>query len=277
MLKKSAQILKNNLIFIQPLLLFLLIFMTASTFVIHKNIYMVSRIAIIVSMSLLFVAFMAGWLQVNKYGVLNYDEKDMPEQIAEKALQNIKKFFEGVGANFLRTLYATLILTVVYVLITFGLYKLCMHFFGEPTVVNEILKIAKSSSQAEMLNIYNGISQQDKIIFSNWVLSFGIALLIFNFFSLLYYTVLNFEKDNIFKSLWIAIVFMFKNIGKTILVILFVLVLNVLLNLLSVVVGTSSFSFILLILLLTIYLNYYVLLVFCFYYDNAKNNSNSWS
>ena len=47
------------------------------------------------------------------------------------------------------------------------------------------------------------------------------------------------------------------------------------LNILSLVFGATSFGFAILMILLAVYFNYYLLLVFCFYDEKTKNNSDS--
>ena len=74
--KKSAKVLKNNLIFIQPLLLCMLLFMTVASFFISKNVFIAGKICLSISIFLLTIAFTAGWLHINKLGILSYNEND---------------------------------------------------------------------------------------------------------------------------------------------------------------------------------------------------------
>lgn len=273
--RKSLLILKNNLIFIQPLLLCLLMLMTIVSFVVSRNIFIASKIVLLISIVLMIIAFSAGWFYINKFGVENYNENDTKEEIAVKSVQNFKKFFEGVGSAFIKTAFSYLILFSLYVFVIFITTKLCLHFYGEPKIIYELPKIAQASSQAEILNFLNGITNSDKVIFSLWVLTFNFISTICNFFIILFFAVLNFENFNIFKSLWISVKFFFKNFLASISIMLFTFVLYFILNLLSILLGANSLSFVILIILFTMYLNYYLLLVFCFYYDKAKNNRNS--
>ena len=104
MFKKPLSILRNNMIFIQPLLLYLLLLMTALTFVLAKEMYFISKCMLLLSTLLMTIAFSAGWFYVNKLGVENYNGNDEPDTIATKAIENIKKFFVGVGENFFKSL-----------------------------------------------------------------------------------------------------------------------------------------------------------------------------
>lgn len=273
--RKSLLILKNNLIFIQPLLLCLLMFMTALSFLASKSTLLIPNIVLLISMFLLFIAFSAGWFYINKFGVENFNETDTKEEITIKAVQNFKKFFEGVGFAFVKTTFSYVLLFIIYFLVVLLSVKLCLHFYGEPKIIYELPKLAAASSQAEILNFLNGIPYKDKIIFSLWILTFNFISTILNFFVVLFFAVLNFEGFNIFKSLWVSIIFFFKNFIGSISIMFFTFVLYVFLNILSVLLGANSLSFVVLIILFTMYLNYYLLLVFCFYYDKAKINSNN--
>ncbi len=274
-IKKSAKILKNNLIFIQPLLLCLLLFMTVGTFFINKNIYFVGKICLAISMLLLTVAFISGWLYINKLGVLSYVEDDTQEVVAKKAIESLKKFFEGIGANFLKTFAAYFVVVIGFVGVAYFASKILVATIGEPKLIYELPKLAQANSQAEILNFVKGISDEDKLIFSAWVIITNTIVFVCNFFATLYLTVINFSEDNFLKSIWTTIKFFFKNILGSVVIIATMFAIYLGLNFVSLLLGTNSFSLVILIILFTIYLNYCVLLIFCFYNDKTENNSNN--
>lgn len=273
--RKSGKILKNNLIFIQPLLLFFLLIMTTASFFINKNILFAGKICLTISILLLIVAFTSGWFNINKYGVISYEENDTQEEIANKAIAGIKTFFEGVGRNFFKTLGAYLFIGVFFIAVIYCVSNLLVHTLGEPKLMYEIPKLAQASSQAEVLNFVKNISDNDKIIFSIWMIVANVVLLILDFFALLYFSVINFENENIIKSVWTTIKFFFKNFINSIGMIFFIFALYLGLNFASLLLGANSFSLVILIILFTVYLNYSVLLVFCFYNEKTKINSDS--
>ena len=274
-LKKPFFILKNNLIFIQPLLLYLLLQMMALSFILGRNIYTVPGIVLVVSMLLLTVAFAAGWLFINKLGILNYNPEDSKDEITVKAVKNFRMFFEGVGANFIKTFAAGLLYAAIYTAAMFVTGKICLEFLGKPDIIFEFQKIMQASNQAEIVNILNNISIQQKIIFSGWVMAFNTAASVMNFIGVLYFAVIFIKESDLLKSLFETIVFLIKNFLNCIFIIFIMFFLYLVLNLLSVIMGANSFSFVILIILFTIYLNYYILLVFCFYNDKTKSNSNN--
>ena len=136
-------------------------------------------------------------------------------------------------------------------------------------------KLAQAQTSAELMAYLNNISNAEKIAFVSWIWAFVILSSILNFFCLLYFAALNFEKRNIFVTLWHTIKFFFINLVPNVGIIIIMFFVYFLLNLLSIVIGTGTISFVILIILFTLYLNYYVLLVFCLYDDKTKDNCDS--
>lgn len=275
MFKKPLSILRNNMIFIQPLLLYLLLLMTALTFVLAKEMYFISKCMLLLSTLLMTIAFSAGWFYVNKLGVENYNGNDEPDTIATKAIENIKKFFVGVGENFFKSLGGFVICFILYSVCIYAVGNLCLSVYGEPTIIMDMPKLAQAQTSAELMAYLNNISNAEKIAFVSWIWAFVILSSILNFFCLLYFAALNFEKRNIFVTLWHTIKFFFINLVPNVGIIIIMFFVYFLLNLLSIVIGTGTISFVILIILFTLYLNYYVLLVFCLYDDKTKDNCDS--
>ena len=277
MFRIPFQILRNNMIFIQPLLLFLLLLMSASIFIAGRNMYMLPRIGLAISLVLLTVAFIAGWLHINKLGIENYSSSDEQEIITQKSINSFKQFFVGIGENFFKVLFSFVIIAVIYSAVMYGIMTLCLKLFGTPTLIMDLPNIAKNQTNAELVEYLNNISVEDKLNFISWVWSAIVSSSILNYFSLLYLVVVVNDKKNIFVSLWNTLKFFFKDILLGLLLVVVMFFLYFFLNLLSFIVGTNSFSFAILIILFTLYLNYYVLLVFWFYNERTKNNSNNRS
>ena len=274
-IKKSLKILRNNTIFIQPILLFFLTIMSILMFLNGRVLNVYSQATLVLSFVLLFIAFLTGWLHINKLGVVSYNEEDTPEEISQKSLKNFKTFFEGVGANFFRVLLVSVILFFIYVGVMYGLTKLCLHSFGFPEIYYDFQKLAKAASEAEMYNIINGISDENKIVFVKWLLVIYPSAVFICFYAVLTFSALFFEKTNVFNVFWKSIKFFFKNFIGCVFFIIFLKVLYLLINLISALIGTNAISLFIITMLLTIYLNYYLLLIFCYYYDKTKDNSDS--
>ena len=195
--KKSFYILKNNLIFIQPLLLFLLIFMTALSYILNRGGMHIPQIILCIAIILMIIAFSAGWFFINKEGIILYNPEDDKDETAKKAVQSFKKFFEGVGADFLKIMGGYIILAVIFTGLMYLSAKFCTKVFGEPKFIYELQKIAAAQSQAQVLNSLNTVSTEDKLAFSGWVLVFNFISSIFNYFVLLYVAAIEFSNSNI--------------------------------------------------------------------------------
>lgn len=277
MFKTAYQILRNNMIFIQPLLLYMLLIMSASIFVAGRTIPSVTKIILLLCFVLLTIAFLSGWFHINKLGIEKYNPDDEQEVITQKTIESVKQFFAGIGEKFLKMLFANILFVAIYMGISFCIVKLCLSVFGNPTVIMDFQNIAKMQTNSEIMAYLNNVSMEDKINFINWVWSAIVTSSVLNYFGILYFSVINCENKNVFVCLGKSIIFFFKNIFSNIAIILVMFFLYFFLNLLSLLLGTNSFSFAILIILFTLYLNYYVLLVMCFYNEQTKNNSDNRS
>lgn len=271
----SFKILKNNLIFIQPLMLYILLLLTLSAFFVNANSIFLSKIIILTGMVLFSFAFLAGWFYINELAVENFNEDDLPEEIAQKSIKNFKLFFDGAGKNFFKTLFGGLLYFIITALSLYGVYYLCMKYFGYPHFFEKISNIYTISDKNEIINIINSVPDIDKIVFVKWFFTVMFSVMILNFIGVLYYAVLTFSKYNIFKSLFKTIKIFVLNIYDCIVMMLLLFLLYLLLNFISLFLGTGTIGFVILIILMTMYLNYYLLLIFCYYYEKTKTDSNN--
>ncbi len=274
-IKKSLFILKNNLIFIQPLLIYLLFLLTGISFILNQNIYSTPKILMSIAITLMTIAFTGGWFHIIKEGIISYNPDDSKNESAVKSINILKSFFEGVGANFLKTLGIYIILFFLYLIIGTLITKLCLMLFGEPKIIHELPKLSKAASEAEFLNIVNSFSIKDYVVISNWFIVIYIISSTLNFFTLLYFGITFFEKANIFKTFWLSIKFFFKNILNVILLMISIFVISIGLQLITFILGKSSIALVISLILLSLYLNYYILLVFCLYYDTINSNNGT--
>ena len=274
MFKTPWQILKNNMIFIQPILLSLLLFMMSLTYLFGA--FSLTKLLLAISVFMATVAFMSGWFHINKLGIEDYNPDDEQAVITEKTIKNFKQFFTGVGEKFLKFLLGMLIFLVLYFALMSGFGKVCLETFGMPTMLQELSKVAQSiTTQAELVTFLNGISFEDKLVFSKWVLATIVISSIMNFLGVLYFTIITYENKNVLLSLLLTIKFVVQNFVKCISVIFVTFLLYIALNILSVALGSNAISFAILIILLVLYFNYYVLLVFYLYDGKAKDNSDN--
>ncbi|MCD7880025.1 MAG: hypothetical protein LUG16_08860 [Candidatus Gastranaerophilales bacterium] len=275
--KKSSNILKNNLIFIQPLLLFLLICITAASYILAPAGIIIQKIILAFIILLMLIIFSAGWFHINKEGVINYDENDSFEVKSQKAIKNFKTFFEGVGANFIKTFLGYIFIFALYAITFYFMLKGFKSVFGIPQIIQRIPELAHAGTNIDIINFLNDFSEYDKAIFSIYIMCTNILFFILCFISTVYFAAMFLSGTNVIESMGKTIVFIIKNIWNCMFIILALLVLYILLNIFSAALGVNSFSFVILIILFTIYLNYGIILIFCFYNDKTKINSDNRS
>ena len=275
LLQDSFKILRNNLLFIQPLLLYLLMIMLASTYFVSGHVALYPKMLLAVSMILLTVAFFAGWMYINKKGIDDYVEEDSAEEISIKAIKNFKLFFSGVGEYFFRVLKGFLCFGVLYAACFFFFKKLGKTIFANPVLINELNKIAAVKTNEELTSLLTTFKPEDIMVLELWIISIALFVSFLNFLFVLYLASLFYKKENVIKSLFKTLLLFFKNIFKCILVVIFLLVIYFIIGLLTAFSGQNPLAFAILILIMTLYLNYYVILVFCFYNERTKTNSNS--
>ena len=276
-INNSFKILKNNLLFIQPLLLFILILLSGISYIAGKVLPVYSQIILLISFTLLFVAFISGWFYINKLAVNDYNTEDTIEECTSKSINNFKKFFEGIGASFLKMTLTSLIILIICLIAGYGIFKFCWTFFGEPTLLYQLPKIANAASQAERLNLINSIPIESQITIAQWFFTINTVAVIATFIINMYYVIVLCEKENIFKSGIRTLKFIFSNLWNCILIILFLQLIYIVLNIISMIFGMNIIALFITIMLFTMYLNYGVILLFCFYNEKSKNNSNNRS
>ena len=270
----SFQILKNNMLYIQPLLLYMLIVMMVPAYIVSKTVLPLPKICLMISVFLLSSAFLSGWFFINKKAVDDYNPDDDKETVVSKSIKNLKLYFQGVGANFLRILLGILILICIYSVFAFFIYKAGMIYIGSSDIFYDLTKLSVQNQQ-DLINYINTTTLPQQLIFIKWVLLYSVFILLMHFFATLYLAVIIFEKNNIFHLLYKTIVFIFKNILGCIGIILWLFLIYIILNVISALLGVNSLAFAVSIILFSFYLNYYILLVFCFYNDKTKSNSDN--
>ena len=266
LLKDSFGILKNNMIFIQPLLLLLLFVLTVIPYLSQLNTNIIAKSTLFLSIALLTCAIYSGWLYINKLGIESYIENEEPENITKKSIENFKKFFLGIGEKFLKCLGAYILYTIIWALIFFGLIKFSTHFYG-------IVEISNLQQNAQEL--VKSLSVEQLQTLSKWILTFFPIVLLSQFGFILYNASLFFDNENIFKCLINTIIFLFKNLGRIIAIILFIFLLQVTINAIIPLFNENIIGITLYIICSIIYFNFYAILTFRLYSEKTEISSNN--
>lgn len=267
--KKSAILLKDNLMVMQPLFIWALITMlVAMPLSAKKGI----DIGIIFSLSIVilcFIAFLAGWYNCIKAVVANKNKVyETPEEKNKAQIEILKNFFPGVGEY----IFPVGISVILYGLISYGLYALFVYFalnafngvkipkeFFDTSTPEQITKFIQTLSP-EQIEVLTGIMLGGLGIY------FMFSILILWFAPALFYS-----TKNPFSALIKAIVFTFKNLFASITIVVVMCIINMFISFTNVLTGNNFLSIIPM-MLSFMYIVYYVLTVFL-YYEQAQNNS----
>ena len=182
----------------------------------------------------------------------------------KKSINILKKFFSGAGENFLKTFTALILYFLFYLLMTFLFIKGYSFITKSSNIITQTQILMQNPDTESYLKLIKD--------YRYFFLFLTLLSTVINFFGILYASVLFNSGKNPFISFFNAIKFFFKNIIKSIYIMSVLFLIYMFISLLS-TLAVNSFLFIILTVILTIYFNYYVILVFCFY--NEKINSNN--
>lgn len=272
-LKDSFNILKNNMLFIQPILLFLLFVFIGLPHLSPLNTNLISKITLNITLGLLFCAFCSGWFYINKLAVESYTEKteketeeaEETEEITKKSIENLKQFFTGVGTNFLNFLGGYTLLFLISLIIIYVIIKICIEQYG-------LIQLPEIQN---VENFFNTLSQEDKITLSKWILTIMPISFLSQYLFVLYSAILLFDKKNIFITLFNTIKFFFKNIILNIGLIILLPLIQFIIHAPAQVIGKNTIGITLNIIATTIYFAFYTMVIFRLYSEKTKISSNN--
>ncbi len=270
--KKSASLLKDNLMVMQPLFIWALISMlVAMPLSTKKGI----DIGFIFSASIIvfcFVTFLAGWYNCIKATVENKDKSfDTPEEKNKAQIDVLKKFFPGVGEY----VFPIGIATILYGGILYGLFTAYKFFalqaFVKAQIPNEFIKIVGTGTQEEITKFIQTLSPEQLgtlsgIMFGGFLVYFLFEILILWYAPAIFYT-----TKNPIIALFKSVLFTFKHLFSSIIIVVVMCIINMFISFTNVLLG-NNFLAIIPMLLSFMYIVYYVLTVFL-YYEQAQNNS----
>jgi len=275
-IKKSFEIIKENIILAQPPIFFLIIFSITFAALAQQTIK-IFYIIFSATNIMLCTAFFAGWFYMKKKGIAHYkkstqgDFKDDKEK-ANASLGLGKEFFPGVGIYFPQVTYTAVIYTIVSALLAYLSIKLGMQYLPKPDVNwTEFMAVA-NSTPAEMQKYVYGLSFEQLKALNIWMLYLGGIFSIFSFLTMfLFPAVMDFTEKG-FKGLLIPfkafnqnVLFVFKNFFGVLGIIVFLFFLNIIMSILSAIFNLNFVLAIIGLILSFYVMTYAVILIFLFY------------
>lgn len=272
---KSYQLIKDNLILVQPLLLFLMLlgFILAPI-----SIGGLSIVFFFIVLSL-FCAFSSGWFNMFHKCVNLSDKQGLSRE--EKALNSInllKEFFPGVGKYF----YKILLGSIIYIVLLFIVVNLFGGIIGDrligyPESVNSKELMNAFISGGNSLEFLNKITDTDKIKVLLWNgLSF-IILVIFSYLTMFWIHSVIVEDKGIIKAYLESLKTVLKRPFTS--SVIFISYWGSIIGI-GFLGSRGSLNFIVhlvLLMLLALVFVYFTMMTFLYFEKYRKNNCNSWT
>ena len=276
-IKKAFDIIRKNVIIIQPLILFFIVFIftTAALFqLIHKITYIVFLITNI----LLCTAFISGWFYMIKKTiehnskVENKEYKSDKEEI-EASLALGREFFTGVGDFFTPVTFTVVCYVAVYILIIFLSYKSGTYFLPYADV-NWVEFMAKANSTpAEMHNYVASLSYNQLLSMNLWILYMSAIVTVFTFLTMFLFPAVFDKKEEYFYVPFSAfnrnLVFLCRNFWGSLGIIMYLFFLQIVFSMLSLLFSVNIIMFIIGVILFSYFVTYTIVLIFL-YYETRK-------
>jgi hypothetical protein len=148
---KTYYLVKNNLILVQPLLIFFLVISILLSPVTLSGGVNIAVIIMFASVAGLFCAFWAGWYNMFHKSIEYTDRLNVtPEERAINSLNLFKEFFPGVGKYFLKIVIG-FVIYFIFIMILFQIIQLVGDkVIGFPTSIttDELIKAASNGDKA---------------------------------------------------------------------------------------------------------------------------------
>lgn len=276
-IKKAFDITRKNIIIIQPLVLFLIIYTFTSSAVFqlaHKITYIVFLTANI----LLATAFLSGWLYMIKKTIAHNKKAENDEYKDEKAeteasLALGKEFFPGVGDYFPAITFTVLCYVAVFILLMFVSLKAGLRFMPPIDINWSDFMAAANSTPVEMQKYVASLSFAQLKAINLWMFYMGGISSLFMFLTMFLFPAAFDKKEQYFFVPFSAfnrnIVFIFKHFFGSLGIIIFLYFLQLVFSILSVFFSINIILSVIGLILSFYFVTYAIVLIFL-YYEEGK-------
>ncbi|MCQ2958000.1 MAG: hypothetical protein MJ180_03745 [Candidatus Gastranaerophilales bacterium] len=179
------------------------------------------------------------------------------------------EFFQGVGGYFIKFLFAGIFVTILFILLSMGFDYFVAHYIVIPAKIKFLLRSDIIFNDVKLNEFVTSLTQAEKIKLGKLCLSALSGMFLFGYFTMLYPIILVVKENNFFKSLFISIKYLFKNIPISLILFVF---FNTCLLMTSLINASVANNFIvsILVILLQCYLNVWYILSLFVYYEKVK-------
>lgn len=277
-IQNSFNLLRDNIILVQPLIIYMLIVGILAKPSIITTFPSFPAILLLVCIFLTTTAFLSGWFYINRIAVDHKnDTYETPEEKSLASFSLLKQFFTGVGDYFVPVTFTFIFYIVVLALFSFISYKIGVHFIGKPQLDSETLKHLSTQSYADLYGYFSSKKMTDQHLLNiyNWSIYFSFLSLLFSVLTIFWYPVLFYKTKNPIVSFFSNLKFMFVNFFDVVIIVFFLAFLNIILSFLNVFANMNIVFSVISLILMLFYMNYYILLVFLYYEEKTQSHSTS--
>lgn len=275
-IKNSFEIVWKNLILTQPPILFLLVMsLLMGGF---NRLGANSTVFLIFGASLIFlsIAFLAGWFNMAKKTIaFQLDETIANEEKVVQSYGLVKHFFPGVGEYFLSVLGCSIIFIILSFVATYFAFKIGSFYFG--TLDIEFLKKSLEISTATEMQLYlNSLSEEKLLPILTWFSYLFLLQTIVQLIIMWWAPALYYKTKNPIIALWLNLKFLFKHFFASIGLLLFLVIVNIFISLVTSILGNSVVLSLISFLLFFFYVTYYVVVIFLYYGQNGEKTAEDY-
>ena len=210
---------KNNLILVQPLLIFFLVISILLSPVTLTGGISIAVIIMFASVAGLFCAFWAGWYNMFHKSIEYVDKLNLtPEEKAVNSLNLFKEFFPGVGKYFLKIVAGFVIYSIFAFLLFIVIQLVGDKFIGFPKSITVDQLMAAAADGQKALVLLNKITPADRLKIMQWDLLGLIIMGLFSYITMFWTQAVISGGKRPLKAYWESVKAVFKNPFITIII-----------------------------------------------------------
>lgn len=279
LLQRSFKIFRENLMIVQPFILFMLLLSIVSGSLTHmpKGISPV-LIVFLVSVFCLFCAFLAGWFQLFQAAIRNsHVEYKTPQEKAEASINAFREFLPAVGRFFIPITIAV----ILYILLFLGVIKL-VGFLGSkyigftqnisPEKLSEVF-----SDQNKLKAFVESLSAKDRSVLVKWDLLMLGSIGLFSYLTMFWFPAIMLNGENPVKALFTGIKSAFIKPFLSLGIFITYWIANISFSFLSAMTA-GIFILDLLNLMVMVFMTvYFIMVIFVYFEEHSADNIAGWT
>ncbi|MFA6990123.1 MAG: hypothetical protein WC197_08655 [Candidatus Gastranaerophilaceae bacterium] len=275
---KTFKLVKYNLILIQPLLIFMLLFGMLVNIISGTVKTGPALIVLIVSFVGLFCAFLAGWFSMFHKCVQNSMNENIDElQMTEKSLKLFHEFIPGIGKYFIKVLLGGILYVVLYYLFLQLAGYIGQHYIGFPAGITQQSLVQASYSEAKSVEFVNKLSSPDKILLVKNYLLILFTTGIFSLITMFWLPAIIADDKNPFSAYVTSFLKVFQKPFQTMAIFVSYWLASSIAIFIN-ILGTNNFIIQFLGLILYVFVVvYFITMIFLYYEGYSKNNCTGWT